>query len=66
MTKTQKVIGITAGVFFAEAMIHYNIGVNKGKDKFKLEFPKNTDLIRIVSVVFIASYVSRILSQKYA
>lgn len=66
MTKTQKVIGITAGVFFAEAMIHYNIGVNKGKDKFKLEFPKNKELLRIVSVVLIASYVSRKLAEKYA
>ena len=66
MTKTQKVIGITAGVFFAEAMIHYNIGVNKGKDKFKLEFPKNKELLRIVSVVVIASYVSRKLAEKYA
>jgi hypothetical protein len=66
MTKTQKVIGITAGVFFAEAMIHYNIGVNKDKDKFKLEFPKNKELLRIVSVVLIASYVSRKLAEKYA
>lgn len=66
MTKDQKIIGITAGVFIAEAMIHYNIGVNKGKDKFKLEFPKGKELIRIVGVVAIAAIISRQLSKKYA
>lgn len=66
MTKDTKIIAITAGVFVAEAMIHYNIGVNKGKDKFQFELPKGKELLRIVTVVTIASIISRQLSKKYA
>jgi hypothetical protein len=66
MTKAQKVVGITAAVFVTEAMIHYNIGVNKGKQKFQLEFPKGKELVRIVATVLVASVVSNMLVKKYA
>jgi hypothetical protein len=51
-------------VFFAEALIHYNIGVNKGKEKFELDFPKGRELGRIAFVVLTASVVSNYLSKK--
>lgn len=64
MSKSTKVVGITAAVFFAEALIHYNIGVNKGKEKFELDFPKGRELGRIAFVVLTASVVSNYLSKK--
>lgn len=64
LSKTSKVVGITAAVFFAEALIHYNIGVNKGKEKFELDFPTGRELCRIGFVVLTASVLSNYLSKK--
>ena len=64
LSKTSKVVGITAAVFFAEALIHYNIGVNKGKEKFELDFPTGRELGRIGVVVLTASLISNYLSKK--
>lgn len=66
MSKAGNVIAITSAVFIAEALIHYNIGVNKDKPQFKLEFPKGKELVRVISVVVVAAYISRKLSEKYA
>ena len=49
------VIAVTFVIFFIEAMMHYNIGINAGKKKFNVKFPKLPDLLRILSVLAIFS-----------
>ena len=65
MTKSQKIFAITSGVFFVEALIHYNIGRNKNKKDIKLEMPPKRELIRIVAVVGAFSLVSTEMIKKF-
>ena len=52
------VTAVTFVIFFVEAMMHYNIGINAGKKKFDVKFPKLRDLVRILSVLAIFSCVN--------
>jgi hypothetical protein len=49
-------------VGFAEAMIYYNIGVNKGKENFKIQTPRGTELLETVGIVIITSLATAALS----
>lgn len=49
-------------VGFAEAMIYYNIGVNKGKEKFQIQTPKGTELLETVGIVIVTSLATAALS----
>ena len=49
------VAAVTFVIFFVEAMMHYNIGINAGKKKFSVQFPKLRDLLRILSVLAVFS-----------
>ena len=65
MTKGQKICAITGGVFFVEALIHYNIGRNKDREDIKLELPPKRELIRIVAVVGAFSLVSTEMIKRF-
>ncbi len=52
------VTAVTFVIFFVEAMMHYNIGINAGKKKFNVRFPKLRDLLRILSVLAVFSCVN--------
>jgi hypothetical protein len=65
MTKENKIILITGSVFMAEALIHYNIGVNKDKKDIKLEFPPTKELIKIGAVVLVFSVISAKMIKTY-
>jgi hypothetical protein len=65
MTKQNKIILITGSVFMAEALIHYNIGVNKEKKDIKLEFPPTKELVRIAGVVLLFSIISTKIVENY-
>tara|TARA_R110002153_G_scaffold38520_1_gene111833 strand:- start:286 stop:489 length:204 start_codon:yes stop_codon:yes gene_type:complete len=65
MTKENKIILITGSVFMAEALIHYNIGVNKDKKDIKLEFPSTKELIKIGAVVLVFSVISAKMIKTY-
>lgn len=49
---------ITFVVFFVEAMLHYNIGVNSGKNKFYVQFPGYKDFFRIIVVLGFFSFMN--------
>jgi len=49
----------------AEALIHYNIGVNKEKKDIKLEFPPTKELVRIAGVVLLFSIISTKIVENY-
>ena len=49
------VTAVTFVIFFVEAMMHYNIGINAGKKNFYVQFPKLRDLVRILSVLAVFS-----------
>ena len=42
--------GITFGVFMAEALIHYNMGMAKAEGEFKLRLPPPKELAKIAAV----------------
>jgi len=65
MNKQRKIILITAVVFLTEAIIHYNIGVNKGKETFKFELPPTKEFVRVAGVVLVFSIISTKLIQHY-
>ena len=50
--------GITFGVFMAEAIIHYNMGVSKADGKFRLRLPPPDELAKIAAVTGVFSIVS--------
>jgi hypothetical protein len=52
------VTAITFVIFFVEAMMHYNIGINAGKKSFLFKFPKPRDFIRIIGVLAIFSCIN--------
>ena len=51
--------GVTFGVFFAEALIHYNYGILESKNMpFKWEnwtMPKGKSLVKMAAIVLVAS-----------
>ncbi|WP_046756622.1 hypothetical protein [Kordia jejudonensis] len=49
-------------VGFAEAMIYYNIGANKGKENFQIQTPKGTELLETVGIVIVTSLATAALS----
>jgi hypothetical protein len=55
------VTGITFGVFMAEALIHYNMGVSKAEGGFKLRMPPGKELAKIAAVTGTFSLVSGVL-----
>jgi len=61
---------ITFVIFFVEAMLHFNIGLNSGNKKFHVKFPMYKDFFRIIIVLgffslingCVISYANRIIS----
>ncbi len=53
--------GITFGVFMAEALIHYNMGVAKSEGEFKLRLPPPEELAKIAAVTGAFSVASGVL-----
>ena len=49
---------ITFVVFFVEAMLHYNIGINSGYNRFIIKFPGYKDFFRIVVVLGFFSFMN--------
>ena len=49
---------ITFAVFFIEAMLHYNIGINSGNRKFYVRFPGYKDFFRIIVVLGFFSFMN--------
>ncbi len=52
------VTGITFGVFMAEALIHYNMGMAKAEGGFKLRMPPPKELAKIAAVTGTFSVLS--------
>lgn len=55
------VTGITFGVFMAEALIHYNMGMSKAEGGFKLRMPPGKELAKIAAVTGVFSIASGLL-----
>jgi hypothetical protein len=56
------VTGITFGVFMAEALIHYNMGVAKRNgERFRFQLPPPKELAKIAAVTGTFSVVSGVL-----
>jgi hypothetical protein len=55
------VSGITFGVFMAEALIHYNMGMAKAEGEFKLRMPPPQELAKIAAVTGAFSLLSGFL-----
>ena len=53
--------GITFGVFMAEALIHYNMGVAKSRGEFRLQLPPARELAKIAAVTGTFSLISGVL-----
>jgi len=61
MTSKQKFIIITSAVLaieIAEAFIFYNLGRNANQEGFKVQFPKGTELLRILGMVAVTSLLT--------
>jgi len=60
--------GVTFGVFFAEALIHYNYGILESKNMpFKWEnwtMPKGKSLVKMAAIVLVASAISGVIIDK--
>jgi|TARA_B110000459_G_scaffold76703_1_gene86315 hypothetical protein len=60
--------GVTFGVFFAEALIHYNYGILESKNMpFKWEnwtMPKGKSLVKMAAIVLVASALSGVIIEK--
>ena len=54
---------VTFMVFFIEAMLHYNIGINRGKSliNFSLQFPAFNDLFKIISILAFFSIINGVI-----
>ncbi len=55
------VTGITFGVFMAEALIHYNMGIAKAEGEFRLRLPPPQELAKIAAVTGAFSVLSAVL-----
>jgi len=62
------VSAITFGVFFAEALIHYNYGILETKNLpvkiSNFTFPKGKSLLKMASIVIVASVLSGVIISK--
>ncbi len=58
------VTGVTFGVFMAEALIHYNMGMAKAEGEFRLRMPPPQELAKIAAVTAAFSVTSGILVGK--
>ena len=56
---------ITFALFSTEAIMHYNIGHNTHREKFKFTLPNYKDLIKILSVVMLISIINRCLTKRF-
>ena len=60
--------GVTFAVFFTEALIHYNYGILESKNMpFKWEnfvMPQGKSLVKMATLVIVASVVSGIIIDK--
>lgn len=65
MSKSQKIALVTFGVFMAEAILHYNIGVNSGRKEKNIQFPPTKDLLQIGLVVGAFSILNGLIIKKY-
>lgn len=61
MNKSTQIGMITFTVFMTEAMIHYNLGVNKGKEEKKFVIPPVADFVKLAAVVGIFSVINGVL-----
>lgn len=52
------VTGVTFGVFMAEALIHYNMGMSEAKGDFRLRMPPPKELAKIAAVTGAFSILS--------
>lgn len=52
------VTGVTFGIFMAEALIHYNMGMSKAEGNFRLRMPPPKELAKIAVVTGAFSIVS--------
>ena len=61
------VSGVTFGIFFTEALIHYNYGILETKNlPFSMSnftFPKGKSLLKLSSIVIVASALSGLIIQ---
>ena len=64
MNKRTIATGVTFAVFMAEAMIHYNIGVQKNDPEKKIVFPPSNDLLKIIGTVAFFSFLNGYLISK--
>ena len=55
------VTGSTFGVFMAEALVHYNMGVAKAEGEFRLRLPPAKELAKIAAVTGTFSVLSGVL-----
>ena len=55
------VTGVTFGVFMAEALIHYNMGMAKSDGEFRLRMPPPQELAKIAAVTGAFSLASGLL-----
>ena len=55
------VSGVTFGVFMAEALIHYNMGMATAEEGFKLRMPPPKELAKIAAVTAAFSLMSGFL-----
>ena len=53
--------GVTFGVFKAEALIHYNMGLAKSNGQFRLQLPPARELAKIAAVTGTFSLISGVL-----
>ncbi|MGD8618511.1 MAG: hypothetical protein PVH54_04915 [Gammaproteobacteria bacterium] len=53
--------GVTFGVFMAEALIHYNMGMAKSSGQFRLQLPPARELAKIAAVTGTFSLISGVL-----
>ena len=55
------VMGVTFGVFMAEAIIHYNMGQAKSDGKFSMKMPPPNELAKIALVTGAFSLASGLI-----
>jgi hypothetical protein len=55
------VSGVTFGVFMAEALIHYNLGMAEAEGELRLRLPPPKELAKIAAVTAAFSVLSGVL-----
>lgn len=64
MKKENIIISVTCGLFFIEAIIHYNIGLRSKRIGKGITFPDNKEFLQIIITVFIFSILSGLISSQ--